>query len=521
MDFLRRGIISVSRNFGKAMILLVLIFGLGSLISGAISTQRAVINMDMNLRRNMRPIVNLEFDVMAFVTQTEDAWNDSPEIVSVDMIRYIANLPYVSHYNYSIQAVLDSFTFQPYVPTMIGHEIVDWRIGTDMENWPDFINITGVSRAEIIYLEQGSSEIVAGRTFTETEMVRSTYFEVIPIVMSRPQAYANELFLGSTFTWISRIPYTDSNGRAINWEEDELFAKREYTFKIVGLFDRLDRRMDLVADIAEDEAEFRQQSVELNHLYIPSWAAEEIARFSFETNREMINETGITPPLGFDPDAEFQIRAESIFVLENPLDMDAFREIVEPLIPEYYHVRDLSGTFAGISASMETLLWIADLVLIMAIIATILVLSLVLMLFLRDRRYEIGIYLALGEKKLKIVAQIIFEVVAIAFVGIILALFSGSAGAAQLSQMLMRSELMREVEPQPSTGIYGIAGYFESLRLTQEMSIDDMMMTFDVSLDEQTVMIFYVVGMVTVIIATLVPVMYIIRLKPKEILMKN
>lgn len=67
MNLLKRAITSISRRPGKSLILLVLIFALASLIAGAISVQRAVINTETNLRRNMRPIVNLEYDVFAFL----------------------------------------------------------------------------------------------------------------------------------------------------------------------------------------------------------------------------------------------------------------------------------------------------------------------------------------------------------------------------------------------------------------------------------------------------------------------
>jgi len=521
VNFFKRGITSITKNLGKTAILLILVFVLGSLIAGAISVQRAVVNTETNLRRNMRPIVNLEYDVFAFITQAEDSWNEDPEHISVDTIRYLGDLPYVQYYNYSIQTSLHSFTFQNYVPAMVGHEVVDWRVASGMEEWPLDFEMTGVSRAEVLYIEQGSAEIVEGRTFTEAEMMTSTDFETIPIVMSRSHAHANDLFLGATFYLSNMISYVDANGRAISWEEDELFANHEYVFEIVGLFDLPDRRTDLIASDDDDQEEHARQHMELNRMYIPGWAAEEIERRSILTTSEMKTELGIEL-LGwenFDP-TNFQVRAEPLFILEDPLDIETFSAIARPLIPSYYHVRDLSGNFEEISTSMETMLWIADIILIVTIVATVLVLTLIIILFLRDRRYEMGVYLALGEKKGKIAFQVIFEIVTTAFIGITLALFVGHIVSNQVSQTLLRSELMQEPEPEPSTGMYGIWTYFERLKLTTEMPVDEMMDAFDVSLDTQTVITFYGIGMITIVVSTLLPVAYVVRLNPKKVLLE-
>ena len=57
-------------------------------------------------------------------------------------------------------------------------------------------------------------------------------------------------------------------------------------------------------------------------------------------------------------------------------------------------------------------------VLIVAIIATVLITGLVVLLFLRDRKHELGIYLSLGERRGRVVGQILIEVMVVAFIGI-------------------------------------------------------------------------------------------------------
>lgn len=59
------------------------------------------------------------------------------------------------------------------------------------------------------------------------------------------------------------------------------------------------------------------------------------------------------------------------------------------------------------------------------IVCVLVVLSLVLVLWLRDRIYEIGVLLSIGKSKMEIIVQFIFELVFISFPsGIILCAFS-------------------------------------------------------------------------------------------------
>lgn len=83
-----------------------------------------------------------------------------------------------------------------------------------------------------------------------------------------------------------------------------------------------------------------------------------------------------------------------IFVLNDPLEIEDFREAVEPMLPEFYIVSDVSSAFSNLESSMERMLWIADIVLVVSMVTTLLILSLLITLFLRDHRYVMGIYLS-------------------------------------------------------------------------------------------------------------------------------
>jgi len=51
------------------------------------------------------------------------------------------------------------------------------------------------------------------------------------------------------------------------------------------------------------------------------------------------------------------------------------------------------------------------------------------------------------------------------------------------------------------------------------LSPEEMLAAFDMSFNAQTIALFYIVGLATIMVSTLVPVMYVVMLNPKKILL--
>jgi len=50
---------------------------------------------------------------------------------------------------------------------------------------------------------------------------------------------------------------------------------------------------------------------------------------------------------------------------------------------------------------------------------------------------------------------------------------------------------------------------------------EEMISAFDLSLTGETILLFYTVGFVTVVVSTLIPIAYITKLSPKKVLMRT
>jgi len=516
MNLFKRAITSIIRNSGKTIVLLFLIFILGSVIAGAISVYGAIHNTDANLRRNMRPIVSIGVDSDAFLEYQNSfdfvtTFPSEHGILLPEVIRSIGQLEQVSFYDYVIHSGLWSLDL-----------IKDWASnpgtigGLGMDT--TFFNLHGTNHTELIQVEQGAIHITQGRQFETHEHIPSS--EPIAAIVSKAFADLNNLSLNSLFTlhdWYQEPTHNRLHQPFDRWEfeNNDFYIHLEFEFEIVGIFE-LDERID-EADYYEAWDRWHHQTI----IYIPNWAAEEINRQRDQALISVHETFNIENPfLRVEEILANPISARPIFILDDPLYIDDFKEAAEPYLPRFMIIDDLSRAFDSIASSMVTLRSIADGVLWAALGATLLILSLLITLFLRDRRYEMGVYLALGEKKGKIIFQILTEVLVISFIAITMSIFVGNVISAVVSHSMLIGELTIETSNDPFSN-FSPRGALASLGFPINMSVDDMMEQFDISLTIRTISLFYIVGLGTVVLSTIAPVVYVVKLNPKEILLRG
>ena len=536
MNFFKRATTSIFRQPVKFIVLLLLVFTLSTVMSGAISAVTAIGNTEASLRRQMRPIVSLDVDDDAVFAAWEEAGGyiyefrtatgggsemrgDWPTIMPItsEMVKQIAQLPQVEFYHYSITAWFNTQLIE-YLPenaeTMTGGSMCIW----DEEAGECFDNlisensnqktIHGTSDYEPLEMQEGLIELAGGSTF-ENFHSASAY----PALVSTGFAQVNDFQVGSTFTLRSEIQYVnrDHLDLAVASWDDLLFDTMEYEFEIVGLFEVIP------VDTDDEWFEAQRQRELANRIFTINEATAAALTFEMEANIAAAEVAGEEP--WFDPD-DWGFMMETNLMLTDPLELESFTVAVADYLPEFWIVNDLTGTFDQFSTSMETLNDIADGVLLAAAGASVLILSLLITLFLKDRRHEIGIYLALGEKKLKIILQVLFEVLATALIGITAAIFVGNIISANISREMIRTELARPASDEDPWGwrdpwISGIA----DLGFGGNLSHEEMIEVFDTSLNANAIVLLYVVGLGTVAVSTLIPIVYVVKLKPKKVLL--
>lgn len=99
-----------------------------------------------------------------------------------------------------------------------------------------------------------------------------------------------------------------------------------------------------------------------------------------------------------------------IYILNNPEERSDFVESASLMLPPDYQIQENNKSYAKVVEPLNSLTRLARQILLVSILASIVILSLVILLFLRDRKQELGIYLSLGEKKRTVLWQIMTEV---------------------------------------------------------------------------------------------------------------
>ena len=108
--------------------------------------------------------------------------------------------------------------------------------------------------------------------------------------------------------------------------------------------------------------------------------------------------------------------------VEDPTKLDDVIKTVENLGINNLMVSKSNKNYELITSSVESITKITNMIRIGSVVVGVVILSLILMFWVRERTYEIGILLSLGTSKVNLVVQFIVEVLLITLFGLITAL---------------------------------------------------------------------------------------------------
>ncbi len=505
MNFVKRATLSITRKVGKNITLLILVFILGNIMVGGIAVKQAVKNTENNLRNQIGAVATLELDYEKMGDKVD---YDKIKYLSAKEIEKIGELSYVKYYDYTSTVSLETTKLKRYQDENGGMVIYD-KIAGDSDT--TYFSFQGVQNKEVFDIKFNKIKLVEGRTFNEEEITSVKNV----ILISKTVAQLNNLTVGSKVT-LSNIIYDYSKGGMELYDDRtslpaptmNVYAKQDLEFEIIGIFDPV-KEAKKNTDTGYD------------------YQLEELQNRFYTTNKvvNLINEFSASKYKELDPENYENYNNEyltPLFVLNDPNELDNFKKEVTDLVPDYYKVTDNSNSLNTIAAPMENMDWIASVVLYVALVATLIILSLLITLFIRDRKHEMGIYLSLGESRKNVVLQIVLEVVIVAFAGITLSLISGSMIANSISKEMLRNQIIADEEKKNNGGgtiVDDSTNTLDWMGYGSTVTTEELIESYKVSIGVTTILLFYLVGLGTVMISTISPTVYIIRLNPKKIMM--
>lgn len=493
MKILRRSMITVIRQPIKFSLFLSIVVLLSALTAGSIIVHQAIGSTDQQLRNQMPAVVTVGLDSVRILEET----GEFPHFASVppSVVRYLGQSEYVRLYDYAFDI---RWGVTAYGLTSWQDDNFPGGFGGDYnEHLGLNLRVEGVNHLDFLEVRSSFLELVEGRGFEADELANSN--AVTPVIISQGLADANNFSIGTEFSaQVVMFEQIDLGSVMIDNLDVPPLTDENFPLVVIGIFEPIFSNHPEEMDMQDTFQTNRWQAIMQNRIFVPGHLAEEM----YEA-RSVVDAPG-----------NENIWIQNFFWLEDPDYFDDFSKLVADLEGEWI-VNDFSSGFRSISFAMEQLREIANGILIGAMIMTTTVIVLVVQLMLKERKREIGIYLALGEARKRIACQMLMELLPLVLIGMTLALFVGLAVSNTLSNTMLMNHLAehgnRFLELDVGTSLEWFGYRFE-------LNQAEMIEAFNISLGTTTILIFYGIGLITTVISTIIPVSYTVKNAPLKLL---
>lgn len=200
-----------------------------------------------------------------------------------------------------------------------------------------------------------------------------------------------------------------------------------------------------------------------------------------------------------------------VWQLKDPFDIPDFLASYSVQMPsEYIYLDASTEQYNQLTKPLDVMSTVFDLLMVVIFIAGAMISIAIVTLFVRDRQFEIGLLLANGESKIRILSQFsveIFFVAVFAFVGAFaLSLLSSDLVASWIAA----NQLVEST--QPSQGMFFINDMMSGPQLTMSQVAE----SFKVSIDGDTLLALAVASLGLILAAISAPLSVILSYKPRK-----
>ncbi|MGM8138976.1 ABC transporter permease [Enterococcus italicus] len=220
----------------------------------------------------------------------------------------------------------------------------------------------------------------------------------------------------------------------------------------------------------------------------------------------------------------------AIYTLSEPSKVTAFTKAAEKVIDtDTYDLTTDDQLYQSMITPLENVSSFAKNIVILVAVAGIIILTLIVMLMIRERRYEIGVLLSMGESRAKMIFQFFTEMFVTMLIALVIATFTGNiVGNVVGNQLLSQETTTSQTDTQtqqgannqqgnqnggPGGGGGGQMGGFNTA-VQGSTEIDDL----NITVQPKEVAILAGLGLVISFFSILLSSFGILRLNPKKIL---
>lgn len=473
---IKNAFLSIRKNIGKTILLFVIMVVITNLIIAGLSIQKASEKSMEQIRTSLGNDVTLTVNMKNMMGQREkgQAIDEIRSSITTEMADQLKDLKHVESYNYTISTFVNSDSLNAVELTSSDGQFEIRRPEDEATNNRGDFSIS--ANTTMKYLDEFSEEqssLIEGRLLSDEDSGSDN------CVIETTLASDNDLAVGDTITFTTTL-------------NEETLTK---TLTIVGIYEVND----------STQMGGPQQNNPFNTIYT------DLSVGQYFTG----SDTNIT---------------SATYYLDDPENVEAFQNLAQEKSDidfETYTLEANDRLYQQNINSLENTQSFATMFLIVVIVAGCGILCLVLILTIRNRYYEIGVFLSLGQTKIKIILQQLFEVLIIAVVALGLSLTTGKAVSNVVGNMLESGVSDNEVRMEmPSSNEDMETLDTQSRGRMQAPSFNDAFegpqnQELDVSLTPTTVGQLAGITVAICVVSILIPSIYVLRLSPREILTKR
>ena len=478
MNFFKRAFWSMKAKIGKTLLQLFVFTMICLLVLTGITIQSAAVKSSELAREQLGGSVTLKVNREKMMKEQQESgdrkrFESTP--VSVKSAEKLASLDHVKSYNFisSTSALADNFD-----PIESGDEDSS-DSNSDEPAGPGGneqggrqmmqadVSIEGVtSTAHVSEFSEGTSKITEGRALTKDDVNKKV------AVIEETLAEENKLKVGDTI----KVKTSSDEATTIN-------------LKIVGIYK--------TTSSGDNQAQNFAFLNPYNKIYTPYTAASALKGDDY---KNAIDEAV------YNMDDASNIDAFIASAKKTGIDLDTFTLDANDQL-----YQQMVGPIENVASFSKNVVYLVT-------IAGAVILSLIVMMSIRERKYEMGVLMAIGEKRWKLIGQFLTEILMIAVLAIGISALTGSLIAGQIGNQLLSQQIEQTSASQSAGGMMGPGGGGFFGQSTAQVSAIDQ---FDIQLSFEDLMALSGIGLLITMFATLLPSISVLRLHPKTILTKQ
>ena len=489
MNFFKRSWLYLTAKLGKTAILMLVFTAIMVFVLAGLTIRQAAIKATENAKKEVGASVTLSVDRDKMMRKAMSmANNDGSPLrieetpVPLEQAEKVSKMKNVKDYSFSTSANAaagegvkpitgnaDNSAQQGLSGRRPGEEIDESKSTVSMN--PDF-HVTGVNTlSSLPTFEDGTAKMINGRAINEKDKGTNH------VNIESQLATANKLTIGSTFTL-----------------KDEDGKKREV--KVVGIY-----KTSKTADAATQ----RMTSLNpANTIY-----AHYVLTNSFKE--------GAT-------DKSKQTIDSAVYYLKDPAKMEKFvASASKKLDTDTMTLSANDQAYQHMLTPLNNVASFATNIVILVAVAGVIILSLIVILSIRERRFEIGVLMSLGENKAKIIGQFFIELFVIMLVSVSLAGMTGNVIGNVIGNQLLSQQNATHQEQSQNNTSQGGGGFMGDLSspFTPSKQEAKQIEKMNVKMTKKTISLLGALALGIVLIAIFVASIGILRMEPKTILTSN